>query len=144
MIIGSRGSRLARLQAELVLHELEQAYSDIEFSLIKTHSQGGYDIVKSMDFPCNIAKTVLQHHERQDGSGYPNQLKSEDTLLEAKILAVADVIEAMASNRPYRPALGIDKALEEVSKNRGKLYDPDVVDVCLELFKSGRFEFKVV
>jgi putative nucleotidyltransferase with HDIG domain len=118
--------------------------SDMEFSLIKTHAQGGYDIVKSMDFPCNVAKTVLQHHERLDGSGYPNHLKSEDTLLEAKILAVADVVEAMASHRPYRPALGIDKALEEISKNRGKLYDPDVADTCLELFNSGRFEFKAV
>jgi HD-GYP domain-containing protein (c-di-GMP phosphodiesterase class II) len=86
----------------------------------------------------------LQHHERLDGSGYPNQLKSADTLLEAKILAVADVIEAMASHRPYRPALGIDKALEEISRNKGKLYDPDVVDVCLQLFNSGRFEFKLV
>jgi HD-GYP domain-containing protein (c-di-GMP phosphodiesterase class II) len=97
-----------------------------------------------MDLPCNVAKTVLQHHERLDGSGYPNQLKSEDTLLEAKILAVADVIEAMASHRPYRPALGIDKALEEISKNRGRIYDADVVDACLGLFSSGRFEFKPV
>ena len=83
----------------------------------------------------------LQHHERLDGSGYPNQLKSEDTLLEVKILAVADVVEAMSSNRPYRPALGIDKALAEISKDKGKLYDPDVVDTCLELFSSGKFEF---
>jgi len=87
---------------------------------------------------------VLQHHERLDGSGYPNQIKGDDTLLEAKILAVADVIEAMASHRPYRPALGIDKALEEIAKNRGKLYDPDVVDTCLALFNSGRFDFKAV
>ena len=118
--------------------------SDIELSFIKTHAQGGYDIVKGMDFPGVVAQTVLQHHERLDGSGYPNQLKGEDMLLEAKILAVADVIEAMASHRPYRPALGIDKALEEISKNKGKFYDPDVVDACLELFKSGRFEFKAV
>jgi HD-GYP domain-containing protein (c-di-GMP phosphodiesterase class II) len=118
--------------------------SDIELRLIKTHAQSGYDIVKSMDFPGVVAEAVLQHHERLDGSGYPNQLKGEDTLLEAKILAVADVIEAMASYRPYRPALGIDKALEEISKNRGKLYDAEVVDTCLELFKSGRFEFKPV
>jgi HD-GYP domain-containing protein (c-di-GMP phosphodiesterase class II) len=84
----------------------------------------------------------LQHHERLDGSGYPNQLKGEDTLLEAKILAVADVVEAMSSHRPYRPALGIDKALDELSKNCGRLYDPGVVDACIGLFKSGRFEFK--
>ena len=91
-----------------------------------------------------MALAVLQHHERLDGSGYPHQLKGEDTLLESKILAVADVVEAMASHRPYRPAMGIDKALEKISQNRGKLYDPDVVDACLELFKSGRFESKSV
>ena len=149
-------TRIDQLRMAAVIHDIGKMYvpsdilskpgklSDIEFSLIKTHSQGGYDIVKGMDFPCNVAKTVLQHHERLDGSGYPNQLKGEDTLLEAKILAVADVIEAMASHRPYRPALGIDKALEEISKNKGKLYDPDVVDACLELFNSGKFEFKSV
>ncbi|MBN1374941.1 MAG: PAS domain S-box protein [Dehalococcoidia bacterium] len=118
--------------------------SDAEFSLIKTHPQGSYDIVIGMNFPGNVAQTVLQHHERLDGSGYPKGLKDEDTLLEAKILAVADVIEAMASHRPYRSALGIDKALEEISKNRGKLYEPDVVDACLELFVSGKFKFKFV
>jgi PAS domain S-box-containing protein/putative nucleotidyltransferase with HDIG domain len=118
--------------------------SDIEFSLIKTHSQGGYNIVKDMDFPCVVAQAILQHHERLDGSGYPNGLKGEDTLLEAKILAVADVVEAMVSHRPYRPALGVDKALEEISKNKGKLYDPQVVDTCLELFKSSEFQFKTV
>jgi HD-GYP domain-containing protein (c-di-GMP phosphodiesterase class II) len=118
--------------------------SDMEFGLIKTHSQSGYDIIKGMDFPCAIAKAVLQHHERLDGSGYPNQLKGEDTLPEAKILTVADVVEAMSSHRPYRPALGIDKALDELSKNKGRLYDPDVVDACLELFKNGKFEFKSI
>ena len=117
----------------------------MEFALIKAHAQAGYDIVKGMDFPCVIAKAILQHHERLDGSGYPNQLKGEYTLLEAKILAVADVIEAMAAHRPYRrPALGIEKALEEISKNKGRLYDPDVVGACLELFNSGKFEFKSV
>ena len=95
-----------------------------------------------MDFPGVVAQAVLQHHERLDGSGYPNGLKGEDTLLEAKILAVADVIEAMASHRPYRPALGIDKALEELSKNTGKLYDRDVVDVCTRLFKDKSFSFE--
>jgi HD-GYP domain-containing protein (c-di-GMP phosphodiesterase class II) len=118
--------------------------TDIEFSLIKTHAQSGYDIVNGMHFPGIVAQGVLQHHERLDGSGYPNALKGEDTLLEAKILAVADVIEAMASHRPYRVALGIDKALEEISKNRGKLYDPDVVDICLDLFNNGKFEFKPI
>ena len=97
-----------------------------------------------MNFPGVVAEAILQHHERLDGSGYPNGLKGKDTLIEAKILVVADVIEAMASDRPYRPALGIDKALEEISKNKGKLYDPAVVDICVELFKSGKFKFKPV
>ncbi len=111
--------------------------TDNELNLIKSHPQGGYDILKGMDFHCNIAKTVLQHHERLDGSGYPNQLKGEDTLLEAKILAVADVVEAMVSHRPYRPALGLDKALEEITGNKGKLYDEDVVNACLKIFGGG-------
>jgi len=147
-------TRIDQLRMAAVIHDIGKIYvpsdilskpgkiSDGEFNLIKTHAQAGYDIVKDMDLPCSIAKAVLQHHERLDGSGYPNGLKGEDTLLEAKILAVADVIEAMASHRPYRPALGIDKALEEISKNKGKLYDADVVDACLELFNSGRFAFK--
>jgi putative two-component system response regulator len=109
--------------------------------LIKTHAQNGYDIVRGMDFPGVVAQAVLQHHERLDGSGYPNQLKGEDTLLEAKILAVADVIEAMASHRPYRPALGIDTALDEIKQNSGKLYDRSVVDVCTRLFREKSFSF---
>ena len=148
--------RIDQLRTAAIIHDIGKIYipsdilsrpgklTDIEFSLIKAHAQGGYDIVKGMDLPCNVAKAVLQHHERLDGSGYPNGLKSEDTLLEAKILAVADVVEAMASHRPYRPALGIAKALDEISKNRGKIYDPDVVDACLGLFNNGRFEFKAV
>jgi len=149
-------TRIDQLRMAAIIHDIGKMYvpsdilskpgklSDIEFSLIKTHAKAGYDIVKDMDFPCSVAKVVLQHHERLDGSGYPNQLKGEDTLLEAKILAVADVIEAMASHRPYRPALGIARALEEISNNKGKLYDTDVVDTCLELFNSGKFEFKSV
>ena len=92
----------------------------------------------------NFNRNILQHHERLAGSGYPNTLKDEDILVEAKILAVADVVEAMASHRPYRVALGIDKALDEISKNKGRLYDPAVVDTCLELFNSGKFKFKSV
>ncbi|MBE3036125.1 MAG: HD domain-containing protein, partial [Candidatus Atribacteria bacterium] len=115
---------------------------DIEFSLIKGHSQIGYDILKAIDFSYPIARIVLQHQERLNGSGYPQGLKSEDILLEAKIIGVADVIEAMSSHRPYRPALGIDKALEEISKNRGILYDAEVVDACLKLFKGKGFKFK--
>jgi len=92
--------------------------SDIEFSLIKEHSQIGYDILKAIDFSYPVAKIVLQHHERINGSGYPNQLKGDEIFLEAKILGVADVVEAMSSHRPYRPALGIDAALEESPKTK--------------------------
>ena len=116
--------------------------SDIEFSLIKSHSQIGYDILKSIDFLYPIERIVLQHHERLNGSGYPNNLKGDKILLEAKIIGVADVVEAMSSHRPYRPALGIDKALEEISKNRDTLYDPEVVDACLKLFKEKKFKFE--
>ena len=115
--------------------------TNIEFSLIKEHSQIGYDILKSIDFSYPVANIVLQHHERLDGSGYPNNLKGDKILLEAKIIGVADVVEAMSSHRPYRPALGIDAALEEISQNRGILYDPEVVDACLKLFKEKGFKF---
>ncbi len=146
-------TRVDQLRMAAIIHDVGKMYvpsdilskpgklAEMELNLIKTHSQGGYDIVKSMDFPCSIANTVLQHHERLDGSGYPKGLKGEDTLLEAKILAVADVVEAMASHRPYRSALGIDKALEEISENKGKLYDPKVVDICLKLFNEKGFKF---
>jgi putative nucleotidyltransferase with HDIG domain len=115
---------------------------DIEFNLIKGHSQIGYDILKSIDFSYPIAQIVLQHHERLNGSGYPNNLKGDKILLEARILGVADVVEAMSSHRPYRPALGIDKALEEISRNKGILYDSKVVGACLKLFKKKGFKFK--
>jgi len=110
--------------------------SDIEFSLIKDHSQIGYDILKSIDFSYPVAQIVLQHHERLDGTGYPNGLKGDEIILEAKILGVADVVEAMSSHRPYRPSLGIDKALEEISKNKAILYDSKAVDACLKIFKE--------
>lgn len=115
--------------------------SDIEFSLIKTHSQSGYDIIKDIGLPYPIADMVLQHHEKIDGSGYPRGLKNDQILLESKIITVADVVEAMASHRPYRPALGIDAALKEIEKYKGILYDPDVVDMCLELFRDRGFVF---
>lgn len=110
--------------------------TELEFAYIKEHPQNGYEILKSIDFPWPIAQIVLQHHERLDGSGYPHGLKSDQILLEARIIAVADVVEAMRSHRPYRPALGIDAALEEITRNRGVLYDPAVVDVCLKLFRE--------
>lgn len=114
----------------------------IEFSLIKDHSQIGSDILKSIDFTFPIANIVLQHHERLNGSGYPNKLKDDEILLEARIIGVADVVEAMSSHRPYRPAFGIDKALEEISNNKGILYDSKAVDACLKLFKEKVFKFK--
>ena len=114
--------------------------SEIEYSLIKDHSQTGHDILKSIEFPWPIAQIVLQHHERLNGSGYPNKLKGDEIVLEAKIIGVADVVEAMSSHRPYRPALGIDVALEEISKNKGILYDSEVVDTCLKLFKETEFK----
>jgi HD-GYP domain-containing protein (c-di-GMP phosphodiesterase class II) len=114
--------------------------SQIEFGLIKTHPQAGYEVLKTIEFPWPVAEIVLQHHERLDGSGYPQGLCGEEIMLEARILAVADVVEAMSSHRPYRSARGQDKALEEISKNRGRLYDADVVDACLELFAQQRFD----
>jgi putative two-component system response regulator len=115
--------------------------NDIEFAMIKSHSQTGYDIIKTMDMPSSIATMILQHHERIDGSGFPNGLKDSDILLESKILVVSDVAEAMTSHRPYRPALGTDAALEEISKNRGILYDPGVSDSCLKIFYKKGFKF---
>ena len=111
-----------------------------EFGIIKEHPQIGHDILKSVDFTWPIAQIVLQHHERMDGSGYPDGISGENILIEARILAVADVVEAMASHRPYRPALGIDMALREISKNRSILYDLQVVDACLRLFKEKGYQ----
>jgi PAS domain S-box-containing protein len=117
--------------------------SEIEFCLIKEHSKRGYEILKNVESSWPLAEVVYQHHERMDGSGYPRNLKGDDILMEARILAVADVLEAMVSHRPYRPALGVNTALEEITKNRGTLYDAAVVDACLSLFRDKGFRFKV-
>lgn len=116
--------------------------TDAEMTIVKAHSQIGYDIIKSIEFPWPLAKIILQHHEKVDGSGYPNGLTGKDITLEARILCVADVVEAMVSHRPYRPAVGIDFALEEISKNKGILYDSGVVDACLKLFKEKNYKLK--
>ncbi len=116
--------------------------SEAEFNMIKTHPLVGYEILKTMEFQWPIAQIVHQHHERMDGSGYPSGLSGEDIIPEARIMAVADVVEAIASHRPYRPALGIDRALGEISQKRGTLYDPIVVDTCLMLFRENRFKFE--
>ncbi|MBN1661992.1 MAG: PAS domain S-box protein [Deltaproteobacteria bacterium] len=114
--------------------------TDLEFELIKTHSEAGYNILKDIDFPWPIARMVREHHERINGSGYPQGLKRQDILIESRILAVADVVEAMSSNRPYRPANGIAPALDEIEKNKGILYDEVAADVCLMLFREGRYK----
>ena len=116
--------------------------TDLEFALIKTHPQVGYDILKTIVFPWPIAEIVLQHHERLNGSGYPLGLKKKDISLESKILAIVDVVEAMASHRPYRPALGIDKALEEIVKNKNILYDSHAANTCVKLFTEMNYRFK--
>jgi len=115
--------------------------SEIEMSLLKVHSRIGYDILKEIDWSYPIPEIVLQHHERMDGSGYPQGLSGEEIVLEARILGVADVVESMNSHRPYRPSLGVEKALEEIAKNRGILYDADVVDACLRLFREKGFQW---
>lgn len=115
--------------------------SKLEFDLVKTHSQAGHDIIKDIDFPWPIANIILQHHERINGSGYPHGLRGDNILLEARILAVADVVEAMASYRPYRPALGLDTALEEITRNKNILYDGEVVEACLKIFREKKYEF---
>ncbi len=115
--------------------------TDIEFSIIRTHSQVGYDILKSIEFPWPLAQIIYQHHERLDGSGYPNNLKNGEILLEARIISVADVAEAMSSHRPYRPSHGMEKALKEIAQHRGRLYDAAVVDCCLRLFREKGFSF---
>jgi putative nucleotidyltransferase with HDIG domain len=114
--------------------------TEIEFSLIKEHSRKGYEMLKDVESPWPLAEIVYQHHERMDGSGYPRNLKGDDIFIEARILAVADVVEAMASHRPYRPALGIDAALEEIVKNKGILYDNAVADACLKLFREKGYQ----
>jgi len=163
-----RVATLARAMAELlelsdsqiegifmagVVHDLGKIYvpaeilskpsrlNDIEFNLIRTHSQVGYDLLKSIDFPWPIAQIVYQHHERLNGSGYPQGLDDEQILVEAKILSVADVVEAMASHRPYRPARGIDSALEHIQEEKGNLYDSSAVDSCINLFSNKGFVF---
>jgi putative two-component system response regulator len=113
--------------------------TELEYGLIKMHPQVGHDVLKAIEFPWPVAQIVLQHHERMDGSGYPSGLSGDEIILEARILAVADVVEAMVSERPYRPPRGIDEALEEISQNRGVLYDPEVVDACLKLFIEKGF-----
>lgn len=112
-----------------------------EFELIKQHPQAGFEIVGDIDFPWPIGEIILQHHERMDGSGYPNGLKGDDILLEARVVGVADVVDAMASHRPYRVALGIEAALSEIQSNAGKLFDPAIVDACVRVIEKANRDF---
>jgi putative two-component system response regulator len=149
--MGLSAERVGIISMAALIHDLGKIYipaeiltkpsklSDVEFELIKSHPLVAYEILKDMEFPYPIADYIFQHHERLNGSGYPKGLSDGNILLEAKIIAVADTIEAMASHRPYRPAIGLDKALEEISINRGILYDPDAVDACLRLFREKGF-----
>jgi HD-GYP domain-containing protein (c-di-GMP phosphodiesterase class II) len=114
--------------------------TELEFSLIKEHSRSGYEMLKDVESPWPLAEIVYQHHERMDGSGYPRNLKGDDILMEARIMAVVDVVESMASHRPYRPALGIEAALDEIAKNKGILYDNTVADACLRLFREKGYQ----
>ena len=114
---------------------------EVEFNLVKNYPRVGYDILKKVDFPWPIAEIVLQHQEKIDGSGYPRGLKGDEICIEAKILGVANVVEAMSSYKSYRPALSTDEALAEISKNKNILFDPEVVDACLKLFKEKGFKF---
>lgn len=145
--------RVHGLRLAGIVHDLGKIYipaeilskpsrlTPVEYELIKSHAQVGYDILKNVDFPWPIAKMVVQHHERMDGTGYPHGLKGDDILLESRILAVADVVESMMSHRPYRPSRGIDVALAEIERGRGTAYDPAAVDACLALFRQDGFAF---
>jgi len=151
--MGLAEEQISALRVAGLLHDVGKVYvpseilskpgklSDLERGLAKTHASASYDIVKAIKFPWPVCRIIIQHHERLDGSGYPKGIKGDEIIPEARILAVADVVEAMTSHRPYRPALGIDKALEEITMNRGVLYDEKVVDACVTLFKERGFKF---
>ncbi len=128
---------LGKIQVPAEILSKPGKLTELEFGLVKIHPQVGFDLLKEIEFPWPIAQMVRQHHEKMDGSGYPQGLKGDEILLEARILAVADIVEAMSSHRPYRPALGIEKALTQIKKDKGTLLDPDVVDACLKVFEDG-------
>ena len=152
--LGLPKSQLDGMRAAATLHDIGKitvpadilskpsALSKMEFDLLKGHAKTAYDVLQTIEFPWPVAEIVYQHHERMDGSGYPQGLEGDDILLEARIIGVADVVEAMSSHRPYRPALGLDAALVEIQTNRGSLFDEDVVDACLRLVNDGTFEFE--
>jgi PAS domain S-box-containing protein/putative nucleotidyltransferase with HDIG domain len=154
--LGMDENHLEGLRLGATIHDIGKIYvpaeilnrpgrlSKAEFEIIKSHAEVGYDIIKDVHFPWPVANMVVQHHERMDGSGYPRGLRGEEIILEARILAVADVVEAITSHRPYRPAVGLDKALMEVEGNRGALYDTEVANACLRLIRDEGFTFDEV
>jgi PAS domain S-box-containing protein/putative nucleotidyltransferase with HDIG domain len=151
--LGLDADRIEGLRMAAIIHDVGKVYvpaeilskpsrlTELEFSIIKTHPQIGYDILRPVEFPWPVAKIVLQHHEKLDGSGYPNGLKDKEILFESKILTVSDIVEAMASHRPYRAALGIEQALKEISRKNNKLYDPQIVKACVKVFTEDKFKF---
>ena len=131
---------IGMVSIELALLNKPVRFTEEEFELVKVHVQAGFDYLKRVDFPWPVARMVMEHHERMDGSGYPNGLTGEKLLLESKILVVSDVVDAIASHRPYRPALGVDSALYDIAGERGILYDADVVNACLLLFNEQGYK----
>jgi response regulator RpfG family c-di-GMP phosphodiesterase len=151
--LGFDEDRLACLRLAALIHDLGKVYvpseflnrpgrlTEAEMGIIRTHPQVGHEIMRPLDFHWPISQIVLQHHERMDGSGYPQGLKGDEILLEARVIAVADVVEAMSSHRPYRPSRGLDEALAEIERNQGNVYDPGVVATCLNLFRTQGWDF---
>jgi putative nucleotidyltransferase with HDIG domain len=144
--------RIEGLRLGATIHDIGKIYvpaeilnrpgklSPSEFAIIKSHPQVGFDILEHTDFPWPIKEMILQHHERIDGSGYPNGLKGDQIIDEAKVIAIADVVEAITSHRPYRPGLGLDVALAEIEAGRGSAYDPAIADTCLKLFRDKGYK----
>jgi len=139
--IGGTMHDIGKIKVPIRVLNKSEMLTDKEWEQIKNHPTVGYELLKDLDFPWQVAKMVQQHHERFNGSGYPNGLKNGEILMEARILAVADVIEAMANDRPYRQSLGLEIALEEIEDNKGILYDPDVVESAVRILKNGSFVF---
>jgi len=148
--MGLAQEQIRAVRTAAVVHDIGKIYTPAEIlnkparltksemEMVQSHPQMGYDILDAVKSPSAVAQIVLQHHERMDGSGYPQGLPGQEILVGARILGVADVVAAMASHRPYRPAHSLDEALEEIAKNRGSLYDSDVVDACLKVFDERR------